>query len=262
MGLFAWGGKEINCKQANKLSPKKIHKVAANADALSPLHRECTALPRMWTVPGKRPRCFAHREKFRYGSPLLRNALGSRVLRAVYIRSSITLSTPQGAATASSLQALTQRRHENSRFLLLSLVSSKKNPIRLSYFLMSHLTQGFANVGAVNCNANINKGLCAKYDISGFPTVKLFGGLTLAANGTPLKKTPTDYTGRRDVESLKAEAMKLLINTVTSVSGQEGLDKIRAYAFLLLLQYTSQFYLYHVLVTDLCTHLFLPDETI
>lgn len=35
--------------------------------------------------------------------------------------------------------------------------------------------KGLVNVAAVDCDVEQNKGLCAMYEIQGFPTIKVFG---------------------------------------------------------------------------------------
>lgn len=34
--------------------------------------------------------------------------------------------------------------------------------------------QGLVTLGAVNCDEDTNRGLCAQYEIKGFPTIKVF----------------------------------------------------------------------------------------
>ena len=53
-------------------------------------------------------------------------------------------------------------------------------------------TQGIATVAAVDCDAEANKQLCGRYEIRGFPTIKVFPG-DKSKGGN---KTPTDYQGR------------------------------------------------------------------
>jgi Thioredoxin len=51
--------------------------------------------------------------------------------------------------------------------------------------------QGIATVAAVDCDAEANKQLCGRYEIRGFPTIKVFPG-DKSKGGN---KTPTDYQG-------------------------------------------------------------------
>jgi protein disulfide-isomerase A6 len=44
--------------------------------------------------------------------------------------------------------------------------------------------EGAARLGAVDCDDADNKGLCSKYDVKGFPTIKVFG---------EEKDKPSDY---------------------------------------------------------------------
>ena len=58
---------------------------------------------------------------------------------------------------------------------------------------------GTARVGAVDCDEAANKALCGKYNVKGFPTIKLFG---------EDKASPTDYSGARDANSIVAFAQQ------------------------------------------------------
>ena len=51
--------------------------------------------------------------------------------------------------------------------------------------------QGIATVAAIDCDAEANKQLCGRYEIRGFPTIKVFPG-DKSKGGN---KTPTDYQG-------------------------------------------------------------------
>ena len=55
--------------------------------------------------------------------------------------------------------------------------------------------QGIATVAAVDCDAEANKQLCGRYEIRGFPTIKVFPG-DKSKGGN---KTPTDYQGSTTV---------------------------------------------------------------
>lgn len=76
-------------------------------------------------------------------------------------------------------------------------------------------------LGAVNCDEDKNRGLCAQYEIKGFPTIKVFqpekkrdkrtGQLTKRAQGKDHKinkdsiyliTRPLDYPGARDARSI------------------------------------------------------------
>ncbi|KAK9853382.1 hypothetical protein WJX84_006756 [Apatococcus fuscideae] len=67
--------------------------------------------------------------------------------------------------------------------------------------------QGVATVGAVDCDADRNKPLCARYQVQGFPTLKVFPAVpwpSTSSNKRP-SKSPTDYNGPRNAKSI-AEA--------------------------------------------------------
>lgn len=51
--------------------------------------------------------------------------------------------------------------------------------------------QGIVTVGAVDCDVEANKPLCGRYEVRGFPTLKVFPG-DKSKGGN---KSPTDYQG-------------------------------------------------------------------
>ena len=59
---------------------------------------------------------------------------------------------------------------------------------------------GTVRVAAIDCDSDINKALCGKYNIKGFPAIKLFGEDKAAP--------PTDYTGARDAGNIVAFAQQ------------------------------------------------------
>ncbi|GAN02072.1 thioredoxin domain containing protein [Mucor ambiguus] len=63
--------------------------------------------------------------------------------------------------------------------------------------------KGLVNVGAVDCDVETNKGLCAMYEIKGFPTIKVFSPELKKDKRTgQMTKVPTDYQGPRDAKSM------------------------------------------------------------
>jgi protein disulfide-isomerase A6 len=64
---------------------------------------------------------------------------------------------------------------------------------------------GMVIVGAVDCDADQNKGLCATYGIQGFPTIKVFSA--------GVKGMPSDYQGPRTAAAIV----------------KEGISKVRSY---------------------------------
>jgi hypothetical protein len=61
--------------------------------------------------------------------------------------------------------------------------------------------QGIATVAAVDCDAEANKQLCGRYEIRGFPTIKVFPG-DKSKGGN---KTPTDYQGSATAVGLSVQ---------------------------------------------------------
>ncbi|KAI8884984.1 thioredoxin-domain-containing protein [Backusella circina FSU 941] len=63
--------------------------------------------------------------------------------------------------------------------------------------------KGLVNVGAIDCDVDENKSICAMYQIQGFPTIKVFKPELRPDKRTgQLTKTPSDYQGPRDAKSM------------------------------------------------------------
>ncbi|KAI8331820.1 hypothetical protein EDC96DRAFT_548709 [Choanephora cucurbitarum] len=63
--------------------------------------------------------------------------------------------------------------------------------------------KGLVSVAAINCDEDNNKGLCAQYDIKGFPTIKVFSPELRKNKRTgELTKSASDYQGPRDAKSI------------------------------------------------------------
>lgn len=81
---------------------------------------------------------------------------------------------------------------------------------------------GQVSLGAVDCNEDANKPLCGKYDIKGFPTLKVFPG-----DRTRSKKQPIDYQGAREADAIQQELLSRLptkyVNRVTAAGGKNQL---------------------------------------
>jgi protein disulfide-isomerase A6 len=73
------------------------------------------------------------------------------------------------------------------------------------YKLAAEKLAGMVVVGAVDCDAEENKGLCATYGIQGFPTIKVFSA--------GKKGMPSDFQGQRTAAAI--------VN--------EGISKVRSY---------------------------------
>lgn len=78
--------------------------------------------------------------------------------------------------------------------------------------------QGIVPFVAVDCDREANKPLCGRYEVKGFPTIKLF---------TPGSATPTDYQGPREAKPLSNAAVGLLtskhVQRVSKMSDLAGL---------------------------------------
>lgn len=94
--------------------------------------------------------------------------------------------------------------------------------------------KGVARVVAVNCDADINKPLCAKYNIQGFPTIKVFQPAKLtdldfknyAADGKPLpKRRPNliSYNGPRESKPITRFIVSHLRNYAATLDSDSSL---------------------------------------
>jgi protein disulfide-isomerase A6 len=63
--------------------------------------------------------------------------------------------------------------------------------------------KGIVKVGAVDATAH--ESLAQKYEVKGFPTIKIFGSD---------KKSPVDYQGERTADGIVGESMKVVTKTV------------------------------------------------
>lgn len=71
--------------------------------------------------------------------------------------------------------------------------------------------KGIVKVGAVD--ADTHKSLGQQYGVSGFPTIKIFGGN---------KRSPTDYQGGRTADAIVDQALSQLRTIVNERLGKRG----------------------------------------
>jgi hypothetical protein len=81
-------------------------------------------------------------------------------------------------------------------------------------------------VGAVDCDVKENQGLCSKYGVKSFPTIKLFSSDKIRNPYTRvLDKDVTDYKGGRDTKGLMEAAGKLLTDLrITKVGSMDDFE--------------------------------------
>ncbi|KAJ1725887.1 hypothetical protein LPJ61_005580, partial [Coemansia biformis] len=80
-------------------------------------------------------------------------------------------------------------------------------------------TRGIAKFYAVNCDDEENRGLCARYNIEGFPTLKVF----TAKRTKRGRRQAVDYQGRRKASAMAAFARSMLPSLSKKVA-VDGLD--------------------------------------
>ncbi|KAJ1654241.1 hypothetical protein IWQ61_005798 [Dispira simplex] len=73
---------------------------------------------------------------------------------------------------------------------------------------------GVVKVGAVNCDDNANKALCARYEVRGYPTVKLFPS---KKNSKTKTQVWMDYVGERKRQPIREYALTYVPNMVVAV---------------------------------------------
>ncbi|KAG0166587.1 protein disulfide isomerase (PDI) protein [Apophysomyces sp. BC1034] len=81
--------------------------------------------------------------------------------------------------------------------------------------------KNLVTVGAVNCDEEANKPLCGKYDVKGFPTIKVFAPERKAGS----RKKPTDYQGPRDAKSMVDYFLSMQPSNVRFVKGDSSKAK-------------------------------------
>ena len=80
--------------------------------------------------------------------------------------------------------------------------------------------KNYAKLGAVNCD--VEKILCSKYGIKGFPTIK-----TLVWDKSSLKKKVYQYSGSRTSSAIVSYAKSLIVGYV-SILKSPNLEKVPA----------------------------------
>ncbi|KAK9845433.1 hypothetical protein WJX81_006361 [Elliptochloris bilobata] len=88
---------------------------------------------------------------------------------------------------------------------------------------------GLVTVGAVDCDEEVNRPLCSRYGVKGFPTIKVFGPEKQMNPYTKkVGKTPTDYSGPRTAKALADAALAALLGaSVPALKGAEALAAFR-----------------------------------
>ncbi|KAF9202824.1 protein disulfide isomerase (PDI) protein [Haplosporangium sp. Z 27] len=82
---------------------------------------------------------------------------------------------------------------------------------------------GIVKMGAIDCDNDKNKPICAQYDIKGFPTIKVFPA---NRNGKKGVKYPQDYNGERSAKAIVDHLVKMLPNDIKLVSSNPSSDRV------------------------------------
>ncbi|GAA5813602.1 hypothetical protein MFLAVUS_007085 [Mucor flavus] len=83
--------------------------------------------------------------------------------------------------------------------------------------------KGLVSVAAVDCDVEMNKPLCAMYEIKGFPTIKVFSPELKPNKKTgKLTKVPTDYQGPRDAKNIVDYLLSSQPSNVRFVKWNQG----------------------------------------
>jgi protein disulfide-isomerase A6 len=69
---------------------------------------------------------------------------------------------------------------------------------------------GLAKLVAVDCDSDLNKPLCGKFGVRGFPTLKIFGGGTPKGHPSGFPHNNLDYQGERTADAIVREVRSRL----------------------------------------------------
>ncbi|KAK3814347.1 MAG: hypothetical protein J3Q66DRAFT_346289 [Benniella sp.] len=82
--------------------------------------------------------------------------------------------------------------------------------------------QGIVKMGAVDCDDDKNRAVCAQYDIKGFPTIKVFRPSRTGKKGV---KYPEDYQGERSAKAIVNHLVGLIPNDIQLVTSNPSTEK-------------------------------------
>ncbi|KAF9345884.1 protein disulfide isomerase (PDI) protein [Mortierella sp. AD094] len=82
---------------------------------------------------------------------------------------------------------------------------------------------GIVKMGAIDCDNDKNKPICAQYKIEGFPTIKVFPANRSGKRGV---KYPKDYQGERSAKAIVDFLVKMLPNDIKLVSSNPSSEKV------------------------------------
>ncbi|CAG8437068.1 10505_t:CDS:10 [Ambispora gerdemannii] len=87
--------------------------------------------------------------------------------------------------------------------------------------------KGIARVAAVDCDNDMNKVICKRYDIKGFPTIKLFPSQSVPDKKNPgaFTKKPKDYQGPRTAKAIVDYVLGEIPSFVQPISNKHPTKK-------------------------------------
>lgn len=85
--------------------------------------------------------------------------------------------------------------------------------------------KGLVKVGSVNCDDQSNQPICARFQIQGFPTLKLFPGATKAKANKRYVKEPKDYQGARTARAMVDASLAEMPNFSIKLGKQRPLEE-------------------------------------
>ncbi|CAD6576442.1 MAG: protein phosphatase 2A regulatory subunit cdc55 [Cyphobasidiales sp. Tagirdzhanova-0007] len=94
----------------------------------------------------------------------------------------------------------------------------EKKQLKPEYEKAAKNLAGLVEFVSVNCDEDKNKPLCQEYGVRGFPTVKMFGGVS--------KAKPSDYNGQRTASGLVQQALREMPTFSKRIRSASELEKL------------------------------------
>lgn len=130
------------------------------------------------------------------GSSVMLVLLGCLFVLGVAVHSADALYSPKDGvilATDATFNALVLQSNRPSIVEFFAPWCGHCKNLAPEYKKAAAATKGMVNIVAIDCDDASNRPLCSRYDVKGFPTLKLF---------TPGQKAPTDYQGPRTAKPI------------------------------------------------------------
>ena len=84
-------------------------------------------------------------------------------------------------------------------------------------------------VGAIDCDEEKNRPICSRYEVKGFPTLKIFPGSAVTNPKKPgtFVKEPKDYQGARTARAIVDSSLAELPNFALKVTGEKSTTRAK-----------------------------------